>query len=139
MIRYGFVQSKCDYFQFTQGSGSLFVALLVYVDDIIITGPSTPAISSLKTFLHTQFKLQDLGNLQYFLGTEIARAHTGITLSRRHYTLQLLEDTGFLGCKHTPHSVDPKIHLTTTDGELLPDPTQYRRLLGSLLYLLLTS
>lgn len=83
-IQFGFVQSKSGYSLFTKGSGSSFVALLVNVDDIIITGLSTHAISSLKTFLHTQFKLKDLGNLKYFLGIEIARTNKGIFLSQRH-------------------------------------------------------
>lgn len=72
------------------------MALLVYVDDIIITGPDLTAITNLKNFLHTQFKLKDLGILRYFLGLEIARSSSGILLTQGHYTLQLLEDTGFL-------------------------------------------
>lgn len=81
------------------------------------------------------FKLKDLGNLKYFLGIEIARADAGIVLSQRHYTLQLLDDTGFLACKPTPLPMDNNHHLTATDGDPLPDPYQYRRLVGRLLYL----
>ena len=47
------------------------MALLVYVDDIVITGPSIAIINSLKEFIHTQFKLKDLDSLKYFLGLEI--------------------------------------------------------------------
>lgn len=61
---------------FTRGSGSSFIALLIYVDDIVTIGPSSLAISSLKIFLDTQFKLRDLGDLKYFLGIEVAREHT---------------------------------------------------------------
>ena len=133
-----FVQSKCDYSLFTKGSGSNFVALLVYADDIIITAPSQIHINSLKQFLQTQFKLKDLGTLKYFLGLEIARSHSGLVLSQRHYTLQLLEDTGYLACKLALVPMDPKLKLTAHDGELLPDPTIYRRLIGRLLYLTLS-
>ena len=48
LLQYGFHQSKSDYSLFTKGSGSSFVALLVYVDDIIITGPSPQLLASLK-------------------------------------------------------------------------------------------
>ena len=81
LITFGFSQSKSDYSLFTKGSGSLFVALLVYVDDIIITGHSSSVLDSLKHFLHSQFKLKDLGSFKYFLGLEIARSAHGLFLS----------------------------------------------------------
>ena len=100
------------------------MALLVNVDDIIITGLSSQVISSLKAFLHSQFKLKDLGTLKYFLGFEIARATTGIILCQHHYTLQLLEDTGFLACKPIQVPMDPKIQLNDHDGTPLCFPIQ---------------
>ncbi|XP_068645225.1 uncharacterized mitochondrial protein AtMg00810-like [Aristolochia californica] len=123
LINFGCLQSKSDYSLFTKGHGSFFVALLVYVDDIILTGPSSSAIVELNQFLHTQFKLKDLGCLKHFLGLEIAQSKAGIVLSQHHYTLQLLEDSGYLACKPTSVPMDPKLHLTTTDGDLLPDIT----------------
>ncbi|KAL5569251.1 hypothetical protein UlMin_025826 [Ulmus minor] len=138
LIQFGFTQSKSDYSLFTKGSGSSFVALLVYVDDIIITGPNTRIIDSLKCFLHSQFKLKDLGSLKYFLGLEIAKSAKGIVLSQRHYTLQLLEDTGYLACKPASVPMDPKVQLSAVTGDLLTDISQYRRLIGRLLYLTLS-
>ena len=79
------------------------------MDDIIITGLNTQVIQSLKTFLHTQFKLKDLGCLKYFLGFEIAQSVSIIVLSQRHCSLQLLEDTGYLACKPTSIPMDPKV------------------------------
>lgn len=108
---------------------------LVYVDDIVITGPSLPVINSLKDFLHTLFKLKDLGGLKYFLGLEIVQSSTGITFSQRHYTLQLLEDIGFLAAKPSNAPMDPKVPLNASNGELLPDDSVYQCLIGCLLYL----
>ena len=108
-INFGFSQSKSDYSLFTKGSGSSFVALFVYVDDIIIIGPSPSVMNSLKQFLHSQFKLKDLGSLKFFLGLEIARATSRLVLSQSYYVLQLLEDTGFLDCKLAQLPMDPKV------------------------------
>ena len=123
LLSFGFTQSKSDYSLFTKGSDSIFVALLVYVDDIVITGPSYTFIDSLKSFLHTQFKMKDLGILHYFLGFEIARSSTSIVLSQWHYTHQLLEDTSFLGSKTASLPMDPKLQLTASTGDTIIDPS----------------
>ena len=138
VLQYGFTQSKADYSLFTKGSGSSFAALIVYVDGIIITGPSQSIIDSLKQFLHSQFKLKDLGTLNYFLGLEIAHSHSSIVFSQRNYALQLLEDTGYLACKLASVPIDPKLKLTADTRALLPNPTSYRCLIGRLIYLTLT-
>jgi len=70
-----------------------------------------------------------------FLGLEIAQSHKGIFFSQRHYTLQLLEDTGFLSSKLVMVLLIPNVKLCSMDGDLLKDPSTYRRLIGCLLYL----
>lgn len=105
------------------------------MDDIIVTGTSSSNIETLQVMLHDKFKLKDLGYLKYFLGLELARSAKGLFLSQRQYTLQLLEDTGFLACKPSLIPIDPNIKLQASDGPLLDDPTLYRRLIGHLLYL----
>lgn len=66
---------------------------------------------------------------------EIIRSSTGIVLSQHNYTLQLLEETGYLGSKPTKIPMDPKTQLKASNGQPLSDPSQYRRLIGKLLYL----
>ena len=57
------------------------MALLVYVDDIIIASNSEKVVHDLKFSLDARFKLKDLGTLRFFLGLEIARTNKGISLS----------------------------------------------------------
>lgn len=136
MLSLGFRQSKADYSLFLRGSGTSFVALLLYVDDIIIIGPSLPLINELKLLLHHSFKLKDFGSLKYFLSLELARSSRGIALSQHHYTLSLLEDVGLLSCKPVSLPMDPNIHLqAATNAHILHDISLYRRLVGQLLYL----
>ena len=85
--------------------------LLVYVDDIIITGDDIQGIKELKIFLQKKFNTKDLGSLKYFLGIEIARSTRGLVLSQRKYVLDLLYETGLLGCKSTDTPMDSNIKL----------------------------
>ena len=73
--------------------------LLVYVDDILLTGNNPACVDSLKKLLDDRFGLKDLGSLRYFLGLEVARTNEGISLNQRKYSLEILKDTGFIGSK----------------------------------------
>ena len=111
------------------------MAIVVYVDDIIIANKSSSVINAVKSKLQRLFKLKVIGDLRYFLGLEIAQSKKGIYLSQWHYTLSLLEDTGFSDCKPAVLPMDPNLKLNATDSELLTDDSLYRRLIGRLLYL----
>ncbi|GFZ20739.1 hypothetical protein Acr_28g0014440 [Actinidia rufa] len=58
-------------------------------------------IVQVKCGLQKAFDIKDLGPLRYFLGIEVARSRHGISLSQRKYSLDLLQDTGMLGCRPT--------------------------------------
>jgi hypothetical protein len=118
--------------------GTAFLALLVYVDDILIASNDATSVTSLTTFLDHHFKLKDLGPAKYFLGLELARSHRGISLCQRKYTLDILQDSGFLGSKPVKFPMEQHLKLSKDAGNPLPDPTVYRRLIGKLLYLTLT-
>lgn len=70
--RAGFQQSKVDYSLFTKVRGASFTILLLYIDDMIITGNDNAIVEELKRFLHNNFRIKDLGHLKYFLGIEVA-------------------------------------------------------------------
>ncbi|CAL2268648.1 unnamed protein product [Prunus armeniaca] len=132
----GFIQSKADYSLFTCKDGKSFTALLIYVDDILITRNDIDAINSLKSFLHTCFHIKDLGDLKYFLGIEVSRSKKGIYVSQRKYALEILKDYGFLGARPIDFPIEEA--KLSDKGELLKDPEKYRRLVGQLLYLTIT-
>ena len=122
---------------FYRNSSSGVILLVVYVDDIVITGSNSTGISSLKSFLHSQFHTKDLGMLKYFLGVEVMQSKHGIFLSQRKYVLDLLSETGKLGVKPYSSAMAPSVHLTR-EGKLFEDPKRYRRLVGKLNYLTVT-
>lgn len=131
----GYQQSRADYSLFTQVRGNSITIVLLYVDDMVITGNDEKAISDLKQFLNSCFKIKDLGPLKYFLGIEVARSQAGITVCQRKYTLDILEEAGLLGTKPATVPMEPDLVLSETGSEALKDPTRYRRLVGKLIYL----
>ncbi|KAM2583718.1 hypothetical protein TB2_044793 [Malus domestica] len=134
----GFKQSTADYSLFTCTTAHSITVVLIYVDDMIITGNNHEAIQRLKQSLHHQFRIKDLGPLKYFLGIEVARSQQGISISQRKYILDILDDAGLLGACPVDFPMEQDLKLRPTDGELLKDPTRYRRIVGRLIYLTIT-
>ncbi|RVW80788.1 Retrovirus-related Pol polyprotein from transposon RE1 [Vitis vinifera] len=135
ILSFSFTQSQYDYSLFFHTSASGIVLLLVYVDDIIITGTDCSLITKLQQLLHTTFHMKDLGQLTYFLGLEVHHQASGIFVNQHKYiqdliTLAGLEDTSSVD---TPMEVNVKYR--KDEGDLLDDPTLYRRLVRSLIYL----
>lgn len=131
----GFTQAPSDHSLFVKCTSDVFLAILVYVDDILLIGSNDDAVVAFKDVLKAAFKLRDLGPAKYFLGFEIARNETGISINQRKYVLELLEDAGLLGCKPLSVPMEPNLKMSSTDGDLLEDPSVYRRIVGRLLYL----
>ena len=138
LLQLGFVQSKADYSLFVKQHGKLFIALLVYVDDILTTSNDLKAVEDLKLSLDKHFKLKDLGNLRYFLGLEVLRSQKGISLCQRKYAFEIVHDVGMLGYKHAKTPMEVNLKLSKDEGELLHDAVMYRRLIGRLLFFTIT-
>ncbi|KAL2243773.1 UNVERIFIED_CONTAM: Retrovirus-related Pol polyprotein from transposon TNT 1-94 [Sesamum indicum] len=96
---FGFSQSAYDHCLFTKMTDSGLVALLVYVDDIVVTAPSLELIQSVKTYLHSLFTIKDLGDARYFLGLEIACNSDGLYLAQTKYVHDIVRDTGMMSAK----------------------------------------
>ncbi|KAJ0566355.1 putative RNA-directed DNA polymerase [Helianthus annuus] len=141
LVDMGFVRSVCDHSMFTLSKGSVFVVLLVYVDDIIITGNSESEMLNVKQVLSVNFQIKDLGILKYFLGIEVLYSSEGLCLTQRKYCLELLDEFGYLGVKpvNTPieqsHIIAGKLDKTL---EPIKDVTGFQKLIGKLIYLSIT-
>jgi Reverse transcriptase (RNA-dependent DNA polymerase) len=138
LIKEGLKVSQSDTSLFSKHEGNDTTVVLVYVDDIIVTGNNGKEICEVKDSLKKKFEIKDLGRLKYFLGIEIAHSTKGLFISQRKYTLDLLKETGKLGAKPVTTPIDSNYKLNPEDGELLEDIGQYQRLVGKLIYLTVT-
>jgi hypothetical protein len=111
--------------------------LLVYVDDILLTGNNSTLIYCLISLLSSEFKLRDLGNVHYFFGIEVTPPSIWLILSQHKYALDIFSRAGMSSCKHVDTlAFTSKIGLQTSD--LYFNPTRYRQIVGALQYLTFT-
>ncbi|XP_028795379.1 uncharacterized protein LOC114750906 [Neltuma alba] len=132
-------QSSSDHSLFYKtDANSSFTVIFIYVDDLILAGNDINEIDSIKLKLDQTFTIKDLGELQYFLGLELASSNEGIFLSQRRFVLELLQDTGYLASKPASTPLDPPLKLSKDKGVPLENPQLYRKLIGCLQYLITT-
>jgi Reverse transcriptase (RNA-dependent DNA polymerase) len=134
MIGMGYQQINADHTVFSRQHGGHITMLVVYVDDMIITGDDEGEITQLKSRLRKKFEVKDLTQLRYFLRIEVAHGAERIILSQRKYVLDLLGETGMLGCKLAVSPIDVKAKMSADAGEQV-DHERYQRLVGRLIYL----
>jgi len=136
---FGLKRNETDHSVFyCHTSPGKYVYLMVYVDDIVITGNDATKIIQLKEHLFSHFQTKDLRHLKYFLGIEVAQSRDGVVISQRKYALDILEETGMQNCRPADSPMDPNQKLLADQSEIYPDPERYRRLVGKLIYLTIT-
>ncbi|KAI5343890.1 hypothetical protein L3X38_011766 [Prunus dulcis] len=138
LLRVGFTQSQADNSMFVYHDQFSVMILLLYVDDIILTGSNSSHLLAFLRTLGTEFDIKDLGHLNYFLGVEVHYHPTSIHLTQNKYTVDLLKRSNLLDCKLISTPMTSKGTLSRTHGTLLADPTPYRQMVGALQYLTMT-
>ena len=114
------------------------ILLLFYMDDMIITGDDLSGIQEFKDFLSQQFEMKDFGYLSYFLGLEITYSTDGLYITQVKYAFELLSRVGLTDSKTIDTSVELNAHLTPSGGKPFSNPSLYRCLVDSLVYLTAT-
>ncbi|CAL8993855.1 unnamed protein product [Prunus brigantina] len=132
LIGLGFQSSQADTSLFIKAGPDL-VFILVYVDDILVTGSSPSACQQVIQHLSSQFPVKDLGSLHYFLGLQVTRSDRGLFLNQTKYAYDLLHKTDFLGAKACTTPLGS--FRLDNSSPLLADPTFYRSTVGALQYL----
>ena len=135
LLAWGLIQSLSDPNLYFAHIGSHTVALLVYVDDILLTGSDSGLISQLKTHLQQQFKTNDLGPISRYLGVQFDRTATGLHMHQRQYALSILQLFHMQDCKPSLTPLPEGLSLSKHSDTPPVDATLYRMLVGKLLFL----
>ena len=112
--------------------------VLVYVDDLIVTGDYEEEILLTKENLSIRFQMKELGQLKHFLGLEVDYIHEGLVLHQKKYCRELLTKFGMSNCKPVSTPMELNAKVCALEGKDLEDATMYRQLVGSLIYLTLS-
>jgi hypothetical protein len=131
----GFSASAHDPVLFVHVSPRGRTLLILYVDDMIIIGDDPEYIVFVKARLSDQFLMSDLGPLRYFLGIEISSTPEWFFLSQQKYIKNLLDRASLTDHRTAETPMELNVHLTPIDGGPIDDPTRYRHIIGSLVYL----
>ncbi|KAM0065667.1 putative RNA-directed DNA polymerase [Helianthus debilis subsp. tardiflorus] len=134
----GFKSATSDASLFIRVENNKLAVVLVYVDDLIITGDLEDEIEQLKKNLCIRFNMKDLGILKHFLGLELCYRSDGMILHQQKYSIELLSKFGLNSCKPAITPMDCNLQLSAEEGKDLEDATMYRKIVGSLIYLTIT-
>ena len=118
----GFTRCPYDQSLFYRTQGSDILLLLIYVDDILLTGSSSSQITKLIAHLSVVFHMKDLGDIHYFLGLQIARDESSLTVTQTRYLLSLLQKFGLDGAKPISTLLASGSSMSATNGVPLADP-----------------
>ena len=138
IFRLGYTTNPYDSAPFLCRIDKCTILLLLYVDDMIITGDNRSSIQELKNFLSQQFEMRDLRHLSYFLGLEITHFIDGLYITQAKYASELLSRVGLTDNKNVDTPVELNVHLTPSGGKPLSNPSLYKQLVGNLVYFTVT-
>lgn len=119
----GFVQSTSHQSLFVLSRGSDLAYLLLYVDNIVLTGSNSSLVNRIITKLSSKFEMSDSGPLHHFLGISVTRDEHGLFLHQQNYAADILHRAKMVDCNPclTPVIPSPK----ADKGPSVSDPTIY--------------
>ncbi|PKU70985.1 Retrovirus-related Pol polyprotein from transposon TNT 1-94 [Dendrobium catenatum] len=134
----GFGFSRSDPSLLLFQHNNIFIYILIYVDDFLVTGNNPEAIQNILQQLRTQFSLKQLGTISLFLGIQVHHQQSGYFLTQEHYATKILQEAGMTDCKPAPTPVTPTPKHPLAESPPFHNPALYRKLAGSLQYLSIT-
>lgn len=135
LLQWGFKNAKSDVSLFYLHNSKLTIYILIYVDDILVTGNDPNYLSDFIQRLNSVFALKAL---YYFLGIEVYRDSSGMYLNQAKYAQDVLKRFKMSGCASTPTPMVTGRKFSKLDGKFMTNPSLYRSAIGSLHYLTTT-
>ncbi|GJS90577.1 retrovirus-related pol polyprotein from transposon TNT 1-94 [Tanacetum coccineum] len=135
LISNDFSKGSVDPTLFIRREGNELILVQIYVDDIIFAA-STPELCDLfAKIMCSKFKMSMMGKISFFLGLQISQSPRGIFINQSKYALESLKKYGFESCDPVDTPMVEKSKLDEDKEGKAVDPSHYRGMIGTLLYL----
>ena len=135
MRAFGYRQRNSDHTLFLKKHHGKITALIVYVNNMVVTGNDLEEIKALQSYFPKAFEMKDLGSLKYFLWIEVSRSSSRIFLSQRKYALDLLQEIGMSGCQPIDTLIEGGMKLWAEPNQIPTNKGRYQRLVGGDYYI----
>ncbi|GJV59388.1 retrovirus-related pol polyprotein from transposon TNT 1-94 [Tanacetum coccineum] len=135
LISNDFSKGSVDPTLFIRREGNELLLVQIYVDDIIFAA-STPELCDLfAKIMCSKFKMSMMGKISFFLGLQISQSPRGIFINQSKYALESLKKYGYESCDPVDTPMVEKSKLDEDKEGKAVDPSHYRGMIGTLLYL----
>jgi hypothetical protein len=138
-IREGFVKCPHEATLFVKNDGGQnWLIISLYVDDLIFTGNDSILLQQFKSSMMNTFDMTDLGKMRYFLRIEVIQNDQGIFMCQEKYAKEILERFSMEKSNDVCSPIVTGTKLSKNDKSDEVDPTQFKQMVGSLMYLTAT-
>ncbi|GJR52496.1 retrovirus-related pol polyprotein from transposon TNT 1-94 [Tanacetum coccineum] len=135
LIKSGFTKGVVDPTLFTRKAGKHILLVQIYVDDIIFASTNPKACKLFAFEMNSTFKMSMMGQMSFFLGLQVSQNPRGIFINQSKYAQEILKKFGFDTCTPIDTPMAERPDLDEDKGGKLIDPTRFRGMVGSLMYL----
>ncbi|CAH9083075.1 unnamed protein product [Cuscuta europaea] len=135
LVDSGFSKGKIDTTLFIKRQKSDIILIQIYVDDIIFASSNPRLCKHFEKLMKTKFEMSMMGELNFFLGLQVRQLSDGIFINQSKYILEMLKRFNIDGKSSMTTPMSPNNKLDSNPSGKPVDATNYRAIIGSLLYL----
>ncbi|XP_076890159.1 uncharacterized protein LOC143541145 [Bidens hawaiensis] len=137
-LKEGFKKSCYDHTLFIKKLQGDVIIMSLYVDDMLFTGNNRRICEEFKDYMKHEFEMTDLGKMRYFLGIEVIQSEAGIAICQKKYARSVLERFNMWEANGVKNPIVPGVVVTKQGVGNKVDETEFKSLVGSLMYLTVT-
>ncbi|KAM5586525.1 hypothetical protein ABKV19_005444, partial [Rosa sericea] len=135
LVGKGYNTGSIDKTLFVKRTKNDIIIAQVYVDDIVFGSTSKYLVKEFQSVMESEFEMSMCGELTFFLGLQVKQIDTGLFLSQSKYAENLIKKFGLASKKTVTNPMSTTAKLSEDHEGKSVDPTLYRSMIGSLLYL----